>query len=245
MFVCNSCEEGLGNLKGTKQLFKDYEGRISKFITLDSSLNNVYNRCVGSHRYEITVETEGGHSFGAFGNKNAIAKLAEIISEIYNIKVPEKQGVKTTYNVGTISGGTSVNTIAQSAKMLCEYRSDDIECLRFMETQFVKIFENSKSDDVKINVVKVGDRPCACIEIEKLEEFEKQVIPVIEGVIGEKVIKHSGSTDCNVPLSFGVPALAVGANNHAGVHTREEWLEKSSVAPGLEIAIKLGISLIN
>ena len=118
MFVCNSCEEGLGNLKGTRQLFKDYEGKISKFITFDSSLNNLYNRCVGSHRYEVTVETEGGHSFNAFGNDNAIEKLSEIVSEIYKIEIPLKEGAKTTYNVGTISGGTSINTIAQSATIM-------------------------------------------------------------------------------------------------------------------------------
>ena len=243
MFVCNSCEEGLGNLKGTKQLFKDYEGRISKFITFDSSLNNIYNRCVGSHRYEVTVETEGGHSFGAFGNDNAIEKLSEIVTEIYKIEVPLKEGAKTTYNVGTISGGTSINTIAQSATMLCEYRSDDKECLDIMEAKFMKIFESARTRKIKLNVVKVGDRPCSSIEIDKLDVFENEVVPVIESVIGEKVTKHSGSTDCNVPLSLGVPALAVGTNNHAGVHTREEWLEKKSMIPGLEIAIKLGIAL--
>lgn len=243
MFVCNSCEEGLGNLKGTRQLFKDYDGRISKFITFDSSLNNIYNRCVGSHRYEVTVETEGGHSFGAFGNDNAINKLSEIVTEIYKIEVPIKEGAKTTYNVGTISGGTSVNTIAQRATMLCEYRSDDKECLDIMESKFTKIFESARTENVNVNVVKVGDRPCSSIETDKLNALENEVIPVIEGVIGENVIKHSGSTDCNIPMSLGVPALAVGTNKHAGVHTREEWLEKKSIVPGLEIAIKLGIAL--
>ena len=129
MFVCNSCEEGLGNLKGTRQLFNDYKDRIGRFISFDSNLNVVADRCVGSHRYEVEVLTEGGHSYGAFGNNNAIEKLSSLITEIYKTEVPQKPGTRTTYNVGTISGGTSINTIAQNAKMLCEYRSDDRECL--------------------------------------------------------------------------------------------------------------------
>ena len=82
LIVCNSCEEGLGNLKGTRQLMKDYAGRIKQFITFDSSIGNLCNRCVGSHRYKVCVKTEGGHSFGKFGNSNAIAELAKIIASV-------------------------------------------------------------------------------------------------------------------------------------------------------------------
>ena len=243
MFVCNSCEEGLGNLKGTKQLFEDYKGRIAKFISFDSNLNVVADRCVGSHRYEVEVLTEGGHSYGAFGNHNAIAKLSEMITEMYEIEVPDKAGARTTYNVGTISGGTSVNTIAQNAKMLCEYRSDDRECLEVMQCKFESIFESAYSEKVKVNVKKVGERPCSNIEAEKIEALKDIVVPVIEEVVGEKVSFESSSTDCNIPLSLGVPALCVGVNMHAGMHTREEWVDKASISVGLEVAIKLGESL--
>ena len=150
LFVWNSCEEGLGNLKGTRQLFDDYRGRISRFISFDSVMNIVNDRCVGSHRYEVEVLTEGGHSFGDFGKCNAIAKLSEIVSEIYKIKVPDKEFSHTTYNVGEISGGTSVNTIAQNAKMLCEYRSDDKECLAMMQAQFIEIFEAAETDNLYV-----------------------------------------------------------------------------------------------
>ena len=84
----------------------------------------------------------------AFGNKNAIAELSRIVDEIYKIEVPKKEGTRTSYNVGMISGGTSVNTIAQNAEMLCEYRSNDVECLSFMKKKFEEIFENAKKDDV-------------------------------------------------------------------------------------------------
>lgn len=243
MFVCNSCEEGLGNLKGTRQLFNDYKGRIDKFISFDSNLNVVADRCVGSHRYEVEVLTEGGHSYGAFGNNNAIAKLSEMITKMYEIEIPNKAGTRTTYNVGIISGGTSVNTIAQNAKMLCEYRSDDKECLEIMQNKFETIFEFVCSEKVKVNVKKVGDRPCSNIESEKIETLKDAIVPVIEEVIGEKVSFNSSSTDCNIPLSLGVPALCVGVNMHEGMHTREEWIDKASLSLGLEVAIKLGKTL--
>ncbi len=243
MFVCNSCEEGLGDLKGTKQLFSDFEGRIKRFISFDSILDRVATRCVGSHRYRVEVLTEGGHSFGNFGNNNAIAKLAEIIKEIYKIEVPEKEGTKTTCNVGTISGGTSVNTIAQNAEMLCEYRSDDKDCLSFMQEKFEEIFKNASTEKVKVNVAKVGDRPCGNIEPEKIEELKKLVVPVVESVINKTPVFTSSSTDCNIPLSLGIPALCIGVNIHGKVHTREEWLDKKSIIPGLEVAIKTGLAL--
>jgi acetylornithine deacetylase/succinyl-diaminopimelate desuccinylase-like protein len=239
MFVCNSCEEGLGNLKGTRQIFKDYDGRIARFISFDSILHHVANRCVGSHRYEVEVLTEGGHSFGAFGNDNAIAKLSEIVTEIYKIEVPQKEGTRTTYNVGTITGGTSVNTIAQNAKMLCEYRSDDKDCLEIMQKKFESIFEAARTDKIEVNVKKVGDRPCSNIDTKEIDALEAIAVPIIEKVINKKVAFKSSSTDCNIPLSLGVPALCVGVNLHAGVHTREEWVDKASLIPGLEIAIKL------
>ncbi len=242
MFVCNSCEEGLGNLKGTRKLFEDFKGRIDSFITLDSNLNVVADHSVGSHRYELTVLTEGGHSFGKFGNKNAIAELCKIVNEIYKIKVPAKEGTKTTYNVGTIEGGTSVNTIAQSAKMLCEYRSDDKECLDFMQAEFKRIFdEAAKSTEIKVEVV--GERPCSITAKSEIDKLKQIIIPIIEETINEKVICQSSSTDCNIPLALGVKALCIGSNNHAGQHTREEWVDKESIVTGTVITIKSCLAL--
>ncbi len=243
LFVCNSCEEGLGNLKGTRQIFKDYEGRIKQFISFDSQLNVVADRCVGSTRYEVEVVTEGGHSFGNFGRENAIAELAGMIRKIYQIQVPGKEGTKTTYNVGTILGGTSVNTIAQSASMLCEYRSDDMECMNEMDKQFLDIFEAARSERVRVKVTKVGDRPCSNTPEAYIEALKEQIVPIIESVIGEQVSFHSSSTDCNIPLFLGVPALCIGVNTYKGMHTREEWVEKESLVPGLEIAIKAALKL--
>lgn len=243
MFVCNSCEEGLGNLKGTRQLFSDFEGRIARFISFDSgALHSVAHRCVGSHRYEVEVLTAGGHSWGKFGNENAIANLAGIIEKIYAIELPKKNGAKTSFNVGEISGGTSVNTIAQNAKMLCEYRSEDIDCLAYMEKKFAEIFEEARSEDVRVVVDRVGNRPCGNVPDEEIDKLKDILAPLITEVTGYEPIYKSSSTDCNIPLSLGVPAICMGVCVHGGAHTREEWLEKKSFIPGLELAIKVGIA---
>lgn len=240
LLVCNSCEEGLGNLKGTRQLFKDFEGRIAQFISFDgATLYGCADKCAGSHRYEVEVTTEGGHSYQRFGNANAIAELAKIITEIYKIEVPNKEGTKTTYNVGGISGGTSVNTIAQSAKMLCEYRSNDRECLAIMQEEFERIFEEAKSDKVGVKVELIGDRPCSNIADEKLDGLREMMSSITKEVIGQEIVYRSSSTDCNIPLSLGIPAICIGVYSGGGAHTREEWVEKASLVPGLEKAIRI------
>ena len=143
LFVANSCEEGLGNLKGCRRIMDDFAGRVRNFVTLDSTcMNRLITKAVGSHRYKVTVRTEGGHSYGAFGNRNAIHALATMISLLYSVKVPVDGDSKTTYNVGTISGGTSVNTIAQSSEMLYEYRSTSRKCLDEMEQFFLRTERN-------------------------------------------------------------------------------------------------------
>ena len=241
LFVANSCEEGLGNLKGTRQIFKDYEGRIEKFISFDSAqIGRINDVCVGSHRYEVEVKTEGGHSFGYFGNNNAIHKIAEIISAIYSISVPEKEGTKTTYNVGIISGGTSINTIAENASMLCEYRSNDVECLEIMEKRFADIFAAANRGKVEVFVKRVGERPCAKdLDPEKQKALCGFLAQVIESVINENPTYAPSSTDCNIPMSLGIPAACISVYQGGGNHTRAEWIEKASLLTGLEIALNL------
>lgn len=235
LFVCNSCEEGLGNLKGTRQLFADYAGKIKQFISFDSCLNTINDRCVGSHRYQVTATTQGGHSYFDFGTPNAIAALSGIIEQIYCLETPKG----TTYNVGTIEGGTSVNTIAQKASMLCEYRSDSNEALLQMKEKFQAIFQ-AKTEGVSLEIELVGDRPGASIDYAKVDTLKAKIAPIIEATIGEPLHYKSSSTDCNIPLSLGIPALCIGTNNFDGIHTREEWLEKATLPIGLEIAIRIG-----
>ena len=238
LFSANACEEGLGDLKGVKQIYKDFANKISLMFTLDGGYAHIVNKSVGSHRYKICAKTQGGHSFGAFGRRNAIQVLSNIIENIYKIEVPKKDGVKTTYNVGTISGGTSVNTVAQSAEMLCEYRSDDNECLNIMQNKFNDIFENAKKQfsDAEIEVVLVGNRPAmGNVNKEQLDKISNIVMDIQSKNANVEVKATSGSTDCNIPHSLGIPAVCVGVYKGKGVHTREEYLEKESVKIGVNI----------
>lgn len=240
LFSANACEEGLGDLKGVKQIYKDFANKISLMFTLDGGYAHIANKSVGSHRYRIKVKTQGGHSFGSFGRRNAIQVLSSIVDNIYKIEVPKKDGVKTTYNVGTFSGGTSVNTIAQSAEMLCEYRSDDNECLEIMKNKFYDIFENAKNEfnDAEIEVVLVGNRPAmGNVDKDTLDKVSKTVIDIQSRNAGVQVSAHAGSTDCNIPHSLGLPAICVGIYKGAGVHTREEYLVKDS--------LKIGVNIMN
>lgn len=247
LIVANSCEEGLGNLKGSKQIMNDYAGRIKEFYTFDGKYNAVACGCVGSHRYEVTCETEGGHSYGAFGNSNAIIELAKLICELNTVEIPKKEGTKTTFNVGIIEGGTSVNTIAQSAKMLYEYRSDDAECLEYMKSFFEKkIDEARESGKGRFSVEVVGKRPCGGdVDKEVHEMMINKVINASEKYSGLPCARTTGSTDCNIPMSLGVPSVCPGIYMGGGAHTREEWVEIDSLPIGLMICGEIMLDYFN
>ncbi len=235
LFLFNSCEEGLGNLKGTRQIMKDYEGRIVSWFAIDGGLDSYINKAVGSKRFEITVETEGGHSYGAFGNKNAIHYMAEMINTFYTLKVPAYG--KTTYNVGTIEGGTSVNTIAQQCKMLYEYRSDDIRGMSYMDKFFDSVIESYRNMGITVNVELVGDRPCMAEGVD-MTDISK-LVEDCGRIHGVEMTAHAGSTDCNIPHSLGIPAACFGIYIGDGEHTRSEWLDIESTKLGIKILASL------
>ena len=239
LFVANSCEEGLGNLKGSRQIAKDHGSRMKEFVTIDASkFVSMCNEAVGSHRYRITVKTEGGHSFGAFGNRNAIRCLASMIDALYSVKVPQEGNSKTTYNVGTISGGTSVNTIAQEAQMLYEYRSDNRTCLAKMEKMLYALVDAYNAMGIEVIAEKIGDRPCTGdVDPAREQALVDRAAAAMERQLGFSPEVHSGSTDCNIPLSLGIPAVAVGGCMGVGVHTREEYLELDTLEPGLRFVM--------
>lgn len=238
LLVVNSGEEGLGNLKGSRKIMADFGSRIREFVTIDGRAGFGVDRAVGSKRYRIAVDTEGGHSYGAFGNRNAIAYLASLIDTLYTIKVPPKG--KTTYNVGTISGGTSVNTIAQHAEMLYEFRSDEAESLAVMERHLDAAVEFYRTKGIAVTVELVGDRPCSAqVDEAVMESMRARASAVSEKHYGKPVVFGSGSTDCNIPLSMGIPAICVGTYDGAGCHTREEYVLIDSLLPGHKMALEL------
>ena len=234
LIVANSCEEGLGNLKGSRRIVADYGKRITDFISLDgATLNRVVTRAVGSHRYKVTVRTEGGHSFSAFGNRNAIHVLSSMITSLYAVKVPQHDDSITTYNVGHISGGTSVNTIAQDAEMMYEYRSNDRECLAQMKNMFEKVIEFYRATGVEVDVELIGDRPCSGdVDSVRLEALRNRFRASVKDILDLETINRSSSTDCNIPLSEGIPAICFGVCRAFGFHTREEKVDIASLHDG-------------
>ena len=235
VFAANSCEEGLGNLKGSFQLMKDYGSRTVEVVSFDGYYSGVANDAVGSTRYEVTVRTEGGHSFGNFGNRNAIHQLSRIINDLYGIEVPTR--ARTTYNVGVIHGGTSVNTIAQDASMLYEYRSEDLGCQEEMRRKFEAIVEQYRADGLEVEVRVLGNRPCAGeIDRDRQQALTEEVTALISRYSGEEPVVSASSTDCNVPLSMGINAICFGVCLGGGAHTREEWIDEASLPVGYAMA---------
>ena len=167
--------------------------------------------------------------------------MADLICKLHSCEIPKEEGSKTTFNVGVVEGGTSVNTIPQFAKMLYEYRSDSAKCLSYMKNFFetqVEKFKESGMADIEIKLV--GDRPCSGDVGEKhLKEMGDKVAAICEKYSGEPCKPHSSSTDCNIPMSMGIPAIAVGNRIGVGAHTREEKLLISSVPVGLKITAEL------
>lgn len=243
-FVFNSCEEGLGNLKGTRQVMKDLEGRVKELISFDCSFEEgMVVRAVGSERWRVTASAKGGHSYMDFGDPNAIERMAALIEKLYAQPVPEKAGSRATYNVGVISGGTTVNSIAQSCEMLYEYRSDDRECLAAFRESFKRLLAEADGKGAQFTAELIGERPCGGeVDEEKLEALFARCESAIVNVTGEKPSRFSASTDANVPLSLGIPAVTFGLFSGEGAHTRGEWLDIESLKTGLEIGLKLVLS---
>lgn len=241
LFVANSCEEGLGNLKGIKAIMQAYKGRVSRAYTFDGQYDALVNECVGSHRYRVTLRTEGGHSFRDFGNRNAIVAAAQVICRLQKAVIPKDGNSVTTHNVGLIEGGTSVNTIAQEASFFYEYRSNKASCLQAMRDFFESVINSAKQEKLaEITVETVGERPCSGdVDVAALQKMSKTAVEISEKYSGIPCKCGSGSTDCNIPMSLGIPAVCVGSYLGHGEHTREEKVLIKSIPVGLKIAAEL------
>jgi acetylornithine deacetylase/succinyl-diaminopimelate desuccinylase-like protein len=196
---------------------------------------------VGSHRYRLSIETKGGHSFGNFGNRNAICVVAELICALNKCQVPVEGSSKTTFNVGMIEGGTSVNTIAQNASFLYEYRSDSYKCLEKMKAFFEETIAKAQEDpEAQIKVEVIGIRPCGEEVDQKIfDEMLQNAKHICEKHSGIPCKLDSGSTDANIPMSLGVPALCIGNYMGGGMHTREEYVELASIPVGMKITAEI------
>lgn len=241
LFVANACEEGLGGLKGCKEIIRHYKSAIRYFYSFDGYLSQITNDAVGSHRYEVTINTEGGHSYFKFGSQNAIAVIASLINTLYTVQVPKK--AKTTYNVGTIEGGTTINSIAQQARIKYEYRSLDAQCLHQMQEMFHSVIEAYRSMGVSVSVRTVDQRPCKG-ELDEIQfaEFTRRNREIIEQYYRGPLTIAAASTDANIPLSEGICANTIGTVLGDGAHTYGEWIEISSMYTGLQVAMAIVLS---
>ncbi len=244
LFVMNSGEEGLGNLKGCRALMKAYEGRIKEVYSFDGGYDMACNAAVGSVRYRVAVKTEGGHSYADFGNRNAIFYLSALIQTLYNAPVP-RTGARTSFNVGKISGGTSVNTIAQQAEMMFEYRSDVRENMEEMQHIFDAAVEATRRMVSEVDVEIIGLRPCmGDVNPVSQKRLEDKLTGLLAEYCGTTPQFLPASTDCNIPFSMGVPAICFGGYLGHGAHTREEYIELESLKKGFPLLLACVLSCI-
>lgn len=227
-------EEGLGNLRGTRAAIERYRDQLAAVVVLDGRLGQIVHEAVGSKRWRIEVHGPGGHSFGAFGQPSAIHGLGKIIAAIADISVPQRP--KTTFNVGMISGGTSINTIAPDATALLDMRSSDIAALEQLASQARSIIEQVAGAGLETKIIEVGERPAG-----KREQSDKLIVQAAETLrwLGYEPSYHASSTDANIPISLGIPSVCIGVTLGDRAHTREEFLHVAPIGSGLAQVIRL------
>lgn len=239
VMVANSCEEGLGNLRGTRAVYARSDLAIARHIAFDLYLPQCITQAVGSHRFRIRAITPGGHSLRDFGTPNAIEVLCSIVEKLYGQELPHG----STVNVGAIKGGTKVNAIASRASMVVEYRSPDNADLLLLRDHLKRMVQSRRADNVRIEVERLGMRPGnGAVDPSQLSRMSQICQRVIVAATGEQPDLSPASTDVNIPLSLGIPAACVGTVRGGLLHTRSEYIDKSSLGDGLTVALTLMLS---
>ncbi len=232
IFVGNVGEEGPGNLRGVKHLYeKELKGRINYFISVDGTGLGLTGRAVGSNRYRVTYKGPGGHSYGDFGMPSPIHALGRAIARIGDLQVPSAP--KTTFNVGIIRGGTSVNSIAFEASMDVDMRSESAQSLADVDARLRRMLtealdaENARAQDPKLRlslvIDTIGIRPAGT------QPDTAAIIRAAQAAataLGFTVRPGASSTDANVPIGLGLPGIAIdGGGRGDGAHSLDEWYE--------------------
>jgi tripeptide aminopeptidase len=242
-------EEGLGDLRGVKAFFK-HNASVDGFISIEpGDPTRTTYLATGSRRYQVTFRGPGGHSFGAFGIPSAIHALGRAVAAISDIEVPSSP--KTTFTVGEIRGGTSVNTIAADASMMIDMRSNSMEELANLEKQLLPCIheavgrENQRwaSDVLTVDVKLVGDRPAG---------GQPADAPIVQAALGATMalgftpgLDEAMSTDSNVPISLGIPAVTLGGGGSpAGMHTLLESFDPLNAHYGVQRSFLTVIGLV-
>lgn len=235
----NVGEEGLGNLRGIRQVLFDRPD-VGAVVALEGhNLGRVTHVAVGSRRYRIVATGPGGHSWGDFGKPNAIHALAKVISELDAIPLPRLP--KTTLNVGTIEGGVSVNSIAPTASCLLDLRSTDESALQRLSERVVRVVSRGSRDDgVKFHLETLGERPAGVVAVDSpMVKIAAQTLDVL----GVNPSFDASSTDANVPIAMGIPAICIGLTSGGNVHRTDEYIEVAPVANGIAQLALLTVAL--
>jgi acetylornithine deacetylase/succinyl-diaminopimelate desuccinylase-like protein len=231
-FVGNVREEGLGNLEGMHQVVARFGDQISFYIVLEGmGLGHIYHRGLQVKRYRISVETPGGHAWIHAGQESATHTLIQIGSEIIQISRPDD--IKSSLNIGTIQGGTSINTIADHASFDLDLRSEVPGVLSDLEQTMQKIIHQHRSDNVTVKVEVIGRRPGG--EIPTDHDLVRLACRALDVADVSDCILGIASTDANVPLSKGIPAICVGLTQGGQAHTTREYIDIETVPNGYKM----------
>lgn len=247
-FVGNVGEEGLGDLRGVKYLFNEgLKGQVDRFVSIDGTGLGITHISVGSLRYRVTFKGPGGHSYGAFGLVNPIHALGRAMAAIGDFQVPNEP--KTTFNVGRIGGGTSVNSIPFEAWMEVDMRSADQASLTSLDAKFHRAVddavaaENARWNSRALTVERqlVGNRPAGRAAA---NSPIVQAAASVTRALGHQVTMDEGSTDANYPQSLGIPAITIdGGGRGRGAHALDESFDTTDSWKGTQRALLLAIAL--
>jgi acetylornithine deacetylase/succinyl-diaminopimelate desuccinylase-like protein len=227
--AANVCEEGLGDLRGIRAVVDRFEDEALAYIILEGmALGQVYHRGLGVQRYRITAKGSGGHSWVDYGKPSAIHDLAAIVTRITALELPKEP--RTTLNVGMISGGTSVNTIAAEASLQLDLRSSGCEALEALIQQVESLISGSSRPDMAFTAKVIGKRPAG--EIPETHPLVRLAATILKSH-GIRPTLAIGSTDANIPLSRGLPAICIGLTQGGGTHTVEEYIRTRPLETGL------------
>jgi acetylornithine deacetylase/succinyl-diaminopimelate desuccinylase-like protein len=235
-FASNVGEEGLGNLRGM-QAVVDRFGEAAAYIVLEGGLYGyVCHEAIGVRRFRLEVETPGGHSWGAFGTPSAIHVLGRLIAGIDQLEVPTLP--KTTYNVGVIEGGTTINAIARRARLQLDLRSEDSRALgKLIRRVKALVDEANRQEQVTVQMVEIGNRPAG--RMSQKAPLVQAATAALEAVGCETIEYTVGSTDANIPLSRGYPAVCIGLTRSGNTHRPDEYMEVAPIPLGLGQALLL------
>ncbi|MCU1255961.1 MAG: peptidase [Candidatus Angelobacter sp.] len=243
LFIGNVGEEGEGNLRGMRHLFSASPWReaIHSLLVIDGAGTDTYvNQALGSRRFEITFRGPGGHSWSDFGVPNPIVLLSRALAKFSEVQAPESP--RTTFNVGVVSGGTSVNSIPESATARVDLRSASMEELQKLEDRLRECVAEAwreaplshRSGELKVTLAieSIGDRPAA--EVPANARI-LQIVRAADKHLRIESFPRLASTDANVPLALGIEATTIGAGGDGGgAHTLREWFDCSNRDLGLK-----------